>query len=427
VAVVRSSAGMPPLALDAFDLAPGEAQRRFREAAGSGNPTWLWPHVAVEKWAWGLDRIVAVTREVMKQGASNQVLDGDAAAIGLAGYTSGMGPLLGHWLETGQARASPEVAAVLDLHLRHNRMRMERMEARLFDISHALAAGNIPHTVLKGMHTAYAYFPEPGARPLADIDLLVAPEHVSRASEVLSARGFESGVARPYPAQRTWRTSDSRAEPRSLCFVHADDPWSIDLHSSLDRRYAAGAPIIRLDEASRQGATEPSPLSSAAHVLGQPMLLLQLAVHASCGLESLNLLRLVELALVARADVAAERLSWEAFGDAAQQAGGLGHVYPALTLCEQLVPGTIPGEVLERARRETPPSVRRVIGPLTPATAHRVLRCSLAERFMWAPSRRAIARQVLQEAFPPGSGSPLALARIYRARLWRLARRTLTN
>ena len=112
---------------------------------------------------------------------------------------------------------------------------------------------------------------------------------------------------------------------------------------------------------------------------------------------------------------------------AAARAGGLGHVYPALTLCEQLVPGTVPGKVLERACREAPPSVRRVIEPLTPATAHRVLRCSLAERFMWAPSRWAIARQVFQEAFPPGSGSPLTLARIYRARMWRLARRTLTN
>ena len=418
---------MPPLALDTFDLAPGEAQRRFLEAARSGNPTWLWPHIAVVQWAEGLERIVAVTREVMTQGASNRLLEGDAAAIGLAGYTSGMGPLLGHWLETGQARASPEVAAVLALHLEHNRLRMARMEGRLLDISGALAAHDIRHTVFKGMHTAYAYFPEPGARPLADIDLLVAPEKVPRAGEVLGARGFKPGVARPYPAQRTWRTIDSASEPRSLCFVHTDDPWSVDLHSSLDRRYAAAAPIIRLGEAARVCGTEPSPLSSAARVLSQPVLLLQLAAHASCGLESLNLLRLVELALVARADVAAERLSWDEFVGAAERAGGLGHVYPALALCEQLVPGTVPAEVLERAHGDAPPTVRRVIGPLTPATAHRVLRCSIAERFMWAPSRWAIARQVVQEAFPPGSGSPLALARIYRARLWRLARRTLTN
>jgi hypothetical protein len=36
-------------------------------------------------------------------------------------------------------------------------------------------------------------------------------------------------------------------QPRTLSFVHRDDPWSIDLQTSLNRRYSYGAPVIALD------------------------------------------------------------------------------------------------------------------------------------------------------------------------------------
>ena len=104
----------------------------------------------------------------------------------------------------------------------------------------------------------------------------------------------------------------------------------------------------------------------------------------------------------------------------------MGASYPALRLCEQLVPGTIPDGMLARCRQDVPPAVLRVVDPLTPATAQQVTRCSLRERFMWTPPL-AVARQVVLEIFPPGSSSLRKLAGIYRTRLWRLARRTLTQ
>ena len=82
---------------------------------------------------------------------------------------------------------------------------------------------------------------------------------------------------------------------------------------------------------------------------------------------------------------------------------------------------------MERIWQVAPPKVRQVVGPMGPANAQRVSRCSLTERFMWAPSPGRIAWQALAEIFPPGSASIGKLLSTYRKRLWRLARRTLTQ
>jgi hypothetical protein len=275
------------------------------------------------------------------------------------------------------------------------------------------------------MHTAYEYFPEPAARPLSDIDLLVERRDERRAGEILRACGFKPGTARKWPAERSWRMQGSPVLPRSLCHAHADDPWSVDLHTSLDRRYAAAAPIVRLDRAA-QGARQRWPIAPTGQALAQPLLLLHLAVHAGCGLESLTMLRLVELALVIRKDFARPD-AWEALLDAAARAGATGSCYAGLRLCERLVPGTVPRDVMGRVRHAAPDKVRRVVDPLAPANAQRVTRCSLSERFMWAPSPGRIVWQVLGEIFPPGSASIGKLLSTYRKRFWRLARRTLTQ
>lgn len=423
----RIVAGQAQLPLDTFNLEPDEVRRRFNWAATQGHPAWLWPDVAVEDWTDALERIAAVTREVLSEGGSNRLLDGDASAMSIAGYTSGMGPLLGHWLETGKIACSAAVAEICDLHLRHNRLRMAQLAEHAAAVSRALSDRAIAHTFLKGTHTAHEYFPEPGARPQSDIDLLIDRDDEPRAGEVLRACGFRAGLARAWPFERSWRHIGSAAQPRSLSLVHADDPWTIDLHTSLDRRLSPDTPIIALSAAAAEQGRARVAAWPAGQVFAQPFLLLHLAVHAGCGLESLTLVRLVELTLVIRTDFGADPASWHSFVAMAERAGALGSVYPALRLCGQLAPGTIPDRVLRRSRRHVPPAVLRVVDPLTPATAHRVLRCSLAERFMWAPSRRAIARQICGELFPPGSSSLPTLLGIYRTRLWRLARRTLTD
>jgi hypothetical protein len=97
----RAGPGADRLPLDAFDLAPAEVKRRFRWAAQQGNPYWLWPDIAVADWVSALERITQVTSEVLLAGRARSALDGDPAALGVAGFTSGMGPCWGSGSKPG--------------------------------------------------------------------------------------------------------------------------------------------------------------------------------------------------------------------------------------------------------------------------------------------------------------------------------------
>jgi hypothetical protein len=418
------------LALNAHDIEPADVRRRFAWARRQGNPAWLWPDIAPDRWRAALTRLEAVVRQVLAGESVSETLDGDPEALGLAGYTSGVGPLLGYWIEQNIVPASPEVAAMFALHLAHNRIRVERMTSEAIGVAQALAAQGIACTLLKGLHTAHAYFPEPGTRPASDIDLLVAASDEAAAGQILRACGFVAGKKGRWECD--WRRPSVPTEPRSLSFVHADDPWSIDLHISLNVQVSAGAPVTRLDEALSTAESPPSQsprwrVEARAQVLAQPLSLIQLAVHAGSGLQNLTLLRLVELCLVIRRDGTAGTLDWDAFLATAAKIHALALVYPALKLCDQLVPGTVPARVLERCGEKAPIAVRRIVDRLTPASAQRVDRCSVAEHFMWADSWRGRAFQVLVDI-----GAPLAqpwprLWSIYEVRAWRLFRRTVTR
>lgn len=416
----------PPreLAADAFDLPPAEVQRRIAWARRQGQPAWLWPEVALAGWRDALIRIEQVLRSVLSDAPSTPTLECDLQALGVACYTSGTGPLLGYWIEQKRIAAPPAVEALLALHLRHNRIRMRKLTEHSRALAGAFADSGIDCILLKGMHTAHAYFPEPGMRPVSDIDMLIDPEFREPAARLLRRIGYVPGRINRRSRQQTWTLGGTPEVPRTLCLVHAADPWSLDLHASIDRRYGGGPAVARLDDVVECSPTGEWPAGSCARVLGQPTLLLHLAAHASCPLNSLSLIRLVELQLVIRRDRAKGLLSWPDFVALAERAGALGLIYPALRLCEELAPDTVPLWVLAECETRVPASVRRVVDPLTPADAQRVVRCSLAERFMWTGSAAGVVRQVLRETFLPAH-SLRELLNIQRARVWRLARGTV--
>jgi hypothetical protein len=209
---------------------------------------------------------------------------------------------------------------------------------------------------------------------------------------------------------------------------------------------------------AHEGVSAPA----SARVLAQPALALFLALHASEGLHNLTLIRLVELALVLRGDAgegegegtregevpaqpglagsqgrpavsprpraaasgqARMRLDWGELVDAAEAAGALRFVFPAFTLCERLLPDTVPPWVLARCATAATPAQRRVLASLEPATAQRLERLSLEERFMWAGTPAEHVRRLLHGAWPaPAGRSAEELGRIYAERAWRLAR-----
>jgi len=394
-----------------------DVRRRFAWARRQGRPAWLWPDIPIEAWRAAMDRIGRATAAVLA-GETGVRLDGEAEAIGLAGYTSGVGPLLGLWLEQGRLQASEPVAAVLTRHLAHNRLRTACMEASAAEIVGRLADRGIATVVLKGAHTGVGYFPEPGARPASDIDLLVAAGDADMAEAVMRGCGLMLKGRNPW--ESNWVDPAARSEPRSLTYVHAEDPWSVDLHNSLNIAVGEGTPLAALDLAQPMASSGRWPVDPRAGVLDQPLLLLHLAAHAGAGWQNLTLLRQVELVLVIRRDLEAGRLSWPAFLQAGELTGALGYAYPALALADKLAPGLVPAEALGQCAARSPAAVRRAVERLTPATAQRIDRNSVGEHFMWAEGWRARLRLLVSDILPAVRWPEFR--RIYEERAWRLIR-----
>ncbi len=405
----------------AEELSADEVRARFDWARRRGHPAWLWPELTVEAWRAALLSIEEATRAVLA-GSGAAVLRGEPEAIGIAAYTSGMGPLLGHWVETGEVEAGEGAAAWLRLHLSHNRRRMRRLAGVAAEAVERLGAVGVTPLVLKGMHTAHAYFPDPATRPLSDIDLLVSPSRIEAAEGALRGWGFRPVLAQRAPYKCDWAPPGAARGPRSLSLTHAEDPFTLDTHASLDRDFF-GVSTVRLDRLLAHdagGAWGPAP---GARVLGQPLLLLLLATHASEGLHGLSLIRLVELALVVRRDAESGTLDWREVVEAAEEVGALRFAYPALHLCGMLAPGSVPGEAMARFAARATPRMRRVLARLTPGTAQRLDRLSLEERFMWAGTAAERARRLVYALWPAPAGRSLAgLGRIYAGRAWRVAR-----
>jgi hypothetical protein len=400
------------------EISPGEVRRRIAWARRQGRPAWLWPEIPIDAWREAMAGLAAAAAAGLA-GEPGLALEGEAEAIGLAGYTSGVGPLLGLWQEQGRLRASAPVAAVLARHLDHNRRRSAHLVEAAALVVGRLADRGIGTVILKGLHTGAAYFPEFGVRPASDIDLLVAAGDGAMAESVMRSCGLILKGRNPW--ESNWALPTARPEPNSLTYVHADDMWSIDLHTALTISAGEGTPLAELDLARPLESGGRWLADPRGRVLEQPLLLVHLAAHAGGGWQNLTLLRLVELVLVIRQDMEANALEWDAFLEVGARTGALGYAYPALRLAEQLAAGLVPRDVIGACGAKVPPAVREALDRLTPATAQRIDRNSVGEHFMWAQGWQERLRQLASDIQLRGRSWP-ELRRIYEERAWRLIR-----
>jgi hypothetical protein len=409
---------MPSNAFSA-EISEDQFRERRMKAGRSGNPAWLWPEVPVDEWVQAT-RHIAEAVSSMLNGATGAVPPSDPKTFSLACYTSGVGPLLGYWVEQGTLEAAKDVRDLLALHLEHARARARKVGAQSREIVSALIDDGVPVVVLKGAHTAHAYFPDPATRPASDLDLLVPPDFSAQAEVGLAKQGL--GCAARSRGEASWRHPDSAQGPKSLWFVHADDPWSVDLRTSLNFTASPGATLARFESADPIETSDPWPLNPEAGVLSQPLLLLYLAAHAGGGLHSLTLLRMVEIVFVVRKDIESGRLAWDDFLHLGAVTNALGATYPALRMAEKLAPGTIPSTVLEICAEIAPPRARTIVDKLEPATAHRVDRASVAEHFMWVGGVSGWFRQLASDIAPGSEFWPIYQKRMYRLIRGRVSR-----
>jgi hypothetical protein len=404
----------PALPFDALDLAPAEVDRRFALAHARGTPRWLWPELPVERWAAGRRDVVRVTGEVLagRTAALDPRGEVGAEAIGIAAFTLGMGPLLGHWIAAGSLDAEPRTAAVLALHLEHGRARAEKLDGVLDATLAALASAGVGATVIKGMHTARALFPEPGTRPMSDVDLVIEPHDVPAAEEALAAAGFarQSAEFQRYPYHADWRPPGEDGRLRSLLLSHRDNPLTLNLHDVFDRFPGHGRVLLGTPGPADTG--EMPGVRTPARVLAGPFLVAYLAAHASEQRENLLLVRLVELVLAMRT---VDTASLREFLHARRMAH---HVYPALALAERLASGTLDAGFLAWMQAESGARVCRGVAALDLSMLQRMDAAVAGGQSIAARGTMERVRAALQWLVPHRSVPRVAA--VYRNRWGRL-------
>jgi hypothetical protein len=409
---------LPPTDEPADSFADRSA--RVRAWRRTRDPRTLWPRLEPDMLQPSADAIGSAVGALLRGNtATLGAPDGhDAYAIGIAALLSGTGPLLGRWVEQGSLDVSDALARVLVQHLAHGRARAERITRGLTAPLAALVAAGVTPVVIKGFHTAHVYFAEPGLRPMADVDLVVALEEIPAAEESLRGAGFIPSPLVVPPHKRNWYPPEHDERLWSFEMFDARDGWQLDLHDGLNLGHLANLGF-QLDG----GVHLPTPW----HVNGipvyaakQPMLTVILATHLSAELHARCLLRVVELLFVIRRDRELGLLDWDSLEALLDESGSRRFVYPALSLVERLVPGTIDSGLLSRARRASTALARVVTDRLTPTCPILDDRPILAERLMWITSGRQ-AIQAIANWLNPVPGRPWReMLTLYHSRFVRL-------
>ena len=408
------------------ELTSDQVAARFVHARARGQPHWLWPDCSPAAWRVAMLELQRISGVLLRNDQPRPTLTAGIPIGGLtvAAFTSGLGPWLGWQLERGNLSAGDDAADLLALHLMHARSRYQRMRTACDDVVALLRDAGAGVTVLKGMHTAAQYFAEPAIRVMADIDVLV--DDVTIAERALTEAGYVEDRARRHarPLRAEWRTAAMPALPRSLTLVHADDPFAIDLHGSLDIDFF-GVYTVPFDRVAGRMSMA-APAWPGARVLAQPLLAAHHAVHASHGMHGLTLIRLVELSLMLRRDMRA-RADWQQLGELLHELRAERFALLSFALVDTLVPGGVDPHFLEQLYAASPARLRQAASTLQPVDAQRLEGLSLSERFLWASGVREHMQRLAFMMWPTGTRGPLSRAlRIYRDRLYRIVRGQIT-
>src|SRR5215510_8315060 len=399
---------------------PDEIARRLANFQRTKNPASLWPGL-VER------ERVAAAREL--EHVARAVLEGDTQipldpaerhspyALGVAGHTSGMGPLIGRWIEQEVLTAAPATAEVFAEHVINGRSRVSRMVREVLPAIDSLLARGITPIALKGFHTAHVYFDEPGLRPMSDVDLLVPASVIEDAEGALQDVGFRPETAALRPYKRDW--IGPGVDPRVFSVERSDarSKWGLELHASLDRLYHPGA-TARLDgERSRVESFEIA--SRPVRVLAPSLLVVYLACHCSQELDSIRLMRVFELATITRAERVAGRLDWRDISDLLEKTGAAEYTFPAFALVEDLAPGTIDASVLDATRWAATAAARHTVDRLAPGGGSLDDR-GILRQLMWTRGVVGVVQRFLRTLWPAGFDRPADVIPGWRVRIRRL-------
>jgi hypothetical protein len=214
--------------------------------------------------------------------------------------------------------------------------------ARTHDVLGALATAGVPAMLLKGAALAETVYPEPGLRPMVDIDVLVPAEDIDRAYAAVREVGY-----RVNPQQTADAHQDMRERHYQYPSLVADDELvAVEIH----RHVLMGPSVFDISgfwERARPGTAGP------AHLLPAPEdLLLHAGIHFANDRLFWSTGALGQLADVAWI-IARHRLDWDEVVSRADEYGVKGRFFLALLAAATVLrePG-IPDWVLQALRPE---------------------------------------------------------------------------
>lgn len=154
----------------------------------------------------------------------------------------GLSPLLQKHLKEAQITLPPAMARTLHLLVRRQQKQAETRLKILEEILTIFHEEEIQPILLKGAALSLTLYPDPALRPMRDLDILVAPQEVNRAQQLLKANGYSQARA-PIPA-------DHHHLP-SLHKKHDEMEICVELHRALYPQCPPYYPPFDFDDLKR--------------------------------------------------------------------------------------------------------------------------------------------------------------------------------
>jgi hypothetical protein len=134
-----------------------------------------------------LEQTPALRSQVIE--TAGQVTDWDN--IPIQAEKHGMAPLLRRNLNQAEVNIPSSVQRdLMALSLRHKLINHVRCSA-LSDLVRSFQQADIPYRILKGAALAYILYPEPGLRPMKDMDILVRDGDLTQVCDLLQQAGYK--------------------------------------------------------------------------------------------------------------------------------------------------------------------------------------------------------------------------------------------
>ncbi len=227
-------------------------------------------------------------------------------------------------------------------------LRQARIESLLAGIDQAARHQGIALQRLKGAALLELGLHGRGERPMADLDLLVAPGDMEPASALLRDLGYRDDL------DSSRHRSFSPAEPAApLGFgEHADNPIRIELHDHV----AEPLPVVETDITALIRTPRPRPGLNAYP--DRLALMRHLLLHAAGNMRS-RTLRLIQLQDLARLAPLLSPGDWAAL--LTEPSHGAWWALPPLSLLDHHFPGCLPRDLLHSLATDCPPVLRLAI------------------------------------------------------------------